>query len=200
MIAQKVVDMAYQYDVFFSYKRDPESDHWNQTVKDKLEYWLRQEPGIGDVEIFLDTEEISTGQRWKDTIETALRTSRCAVCMWSPQYFESKWCVSEWLTFEQRGQALDADLVSPARYHDGSHYPEAAKARQAVDFSPFAYTVPHFWKSEKAFEFEDPLKKFAKNLAHIVKSAPEFREDFEVVIAEDDDVQREKQIQRISNG
>src|SRR5437762_14043948 len=38
-----VFPMAYQYDVFFSYKRDPESDHWHENVKTKLEFWLKHE-------------------------------------------------------------------------------------------------------------------------------------------------------------
>ena len=28
--------MVYQYDAFFSYKRDPHSDTWHEAVKDKL--------------------------------------------------------------------------------------------------------------------------------------------------------------------
>jgi hypothetical protein len=105
--------VSYQYDAFFSYKRDPESDEWHRKVRDKLEYWvefdLHQTP-----KLFFDTEDIRTGQRWHNKLEEALRTSKCVVCIWSPLYFKSKWCVSEWTTFEQRGQAFGLDLVITA--------------------------------------------------------------------------------------
>jgi len=32
--------MSYEYDAFFSYKRDRESDQWHEVVKNKLEFWL----------------------------------------------------------------------------------------------------------------------------------------------------------------
>jgi hypothetical protein len=35
--------MGYEYDAFFSYKRDVQSDGWHQTVKEKLEFWLKLE-------------------------------------------------------------------------------------------------------------------------------------------------------------
>jgi hypothetical protein len=44
--------MAYQFDAFFSYKRDPESDDWHERVKDKLTFWLKQYLGRSDVSIF----------------------------------------------------------------------------------------------------------------------------------------------------
>ena len=50
--------MAYEYDAFFSYKRDHESDEWHERVKDKLIFWLKQELGRQDIRIFFDTEEI----------------------------------------------------------------------------------------------------------------------------------------------
>jgi hypothetical protein len=57
--------LPYQYDVFFSYKRDPESDAWHQKVKDELAYWLKMELNRPKVNIFFDTEDIRSGQRWQ---------------------------------------------------------------------------------------------------------------------------------------
>jgi TIR domain len=89
--------MSYLYDAFFSYKRDTQSDFWHQMVKDKLAHWLRVELGQPEVKIFFDTEEIHTGDRWRQKIAHALTHSKCLVCVWSPYYFQSKYCVSEWL-------------------------------------------------------------------------------------------------------
>ena len=107
--------MPYEYDVFFSYKRDSESYEWHKKVKEKLEYWLKNELGGLEVNIFFDTEDISSGELWRQKIKSALTKSKCIVCIWSPVYFKSKWCVSEWTTFEERSLVANRDLVNPAR-------------------------------------------------------------------------------------
>ena len=164
--------MPYTYDVFFSYKRQKSTDVWYLGVKDKLEIWLEQELQR-PVNIFYDSEDIRTGMRWRQKIATALLESRCMVCLWSPLYFRSKWCVAEWQTFEARGEQFDCELVVPARFHDGEHYPPQAKAVQRRDFSRFTSTSPRFWDSELALDFEqEELKGFAAEIAQIIRNAP----------------------------
>jgi hypothetical protein len=186
--------------VFFSYKRDPESDAWHLRVRDKLAHWLKMDLNRADVKIFLDTEDIRTGQRWHSKLETALRTSKCIVCIWSPLYFKSKWCVSEWTSFEQRGQALGLDLVVPARYYDGDHYPQLAQDRQSRDFSDFASTMPRFWDTDHAVEFEFTLlRPFARDLAASIRLAPQFDPNFPIVEADDSLILTDTRINRISD-
>ena len=48
--------MDYQYDAFFSYKRDAESDEWHERVRDKLMHWLKHELGRDEVRVFFDRE------------------------------------------------------------------------------------------------------------------------------------------------
>jgi len=193
--------MSYIYDAFFSYKRDPESNAWHQRVKDKLLYWLRLNLNQSNVMIFFDTEDIKTGERWRTKLQTALRSSKCAICVWSPLYFKSQWCVSEWTTFEQRGRRLGLDLVIPARYHDGEHYPRSARDRQSVDFSNYASTMPRFWDTEYAVEFERLLlRPFARDLADIIRSAPAFDPEFPVVEASADQVLQDTKITRVADG
>ena len=91
--------MNYIYDAFFSYKRDPMSDSWHEILKDNLAHWLRMELNKLDVRIFFDKEEIGTGTQWRQKLVNALSQSKCLVCIWSPCYFQSKWCISEWWTF-----------------------------------------------------------------------------------------------------
>jgi hypothetical protein len=192
--------MPYQYDVFFSYKRDLESDTWHQRVKEKMAYWLKQELRQPEVSIFFDTEDIKTGQRWRTKLRTALSVSKCVVCIWSPLYFKSKWCVSEWVTFEKRGQNYGVDLVIPARYFDGEHYPEPAKERQSRDFSKFACIMPRFWETEHAVEFDlTQLRPFASDLAQIIRAAPPFDPNFPVVEASDDLLLGDTRIDRVGD-
>jgi hypothetical protein len=109
MIEAEGRTMSYQYDAFFSYKRDRESDQWHEVVKTKLEFWLRQELQKLNVRIFFDTEEIRTGMRWRQKLSDSLKKSRCIVCFWSPLYFQSKWCVSR--NNSNRGQVVIYDLL-----------------------------------------------------------------------------------------
>ncbi len=173
--------MPYKYDVFFSYKRQKSTEIWYLGVKEKLEIWLEQELQR-NVTIFYDTEDIRSGMRWRQKIASALSESRCMVCLWSPLYFRSKWCVAEWQTFEARGEQCNRELVVPARFHDGEHFPPSAKAVQRRDFSRFTSTSPKFWDSELALLFEqEELKDFAMEIAEIIKNAPDPDENFPVI-------------------
>ena len=104
--------------------------------------------------IFFDTEEIQTGTRWRQKLAEALRQSRCIVCVWSPLYFRSKWCVSEWMTFVRREDLAKRELVASASFCDGKSFPKAALDTTWVDFSEFASTFPTFWNTEPAVTFE----------------------------------------------
>jgi hypothetical protein len=191
--------MAYSYDVFFSYKRDAQSDDWHLTVKEMLRFWLGQELRR-DVEIFIDTEDIRAGMRWKTRIADALRQSRTIACIWSPLYFQSRWCVSEWKTFMERERLCDRDLIAPASFHDGECFPAEAKARQVTDFSEYTFIAPFFWKTNGAVEFEKRrLKPFAEDLAKLIRQAPPYSENFPVVEATADDVAPEAPIVRIAH-
>ena len=192
--------MNYDYDAFFSYKRDAESDEWHEIVKNKLAFWLKHELGKQDVRIFFDAKEIRTGDQWRATIADALKRSRCIICVWSPLYFQSKWCVSEWKTFESRGQTFKKDLIVPASFFDGENFPPSAKDAQYLDFSEYASVMPSFWRTSEAYEFEkNCLKPFAVDLAKKIKNAPPYDEAFAVVEAADELVAEEEAIGRIAD-
>jgi hypothetical protein len=180
--------MSYRYDAFFSYKRNPQSNDWHEKVKEKLEFWLGQELNCTNVSIFIDNEDIRSGDRWRGKLGDALRSSKCLICIWSPFYFQSKWCVSEWQTFLRREPwAGGKSLVVPARYHDGETYPELAQDTQSADFTPFASTIPAFWETTRAVEFEQPyLQKFAQDIAACVRNAPPYDEAFPLVEASEE--------------
>jgi hypothetical protein len=192
--------IEYQFDAFFSYKRDRESDDWHEHVKSTLAFWLRQELEKQDVRIFFDREDIRTGMRWRKKLADALKGSRCIVCVWSPLYFQSQWCVSEWMTFVERERLVNRELVMPAAYFDGETFPDAAKARQFLDFSEFASTMPRFWQTESAVRFEEEkLRPFARDLAELIRSAPPYNDQFPIVESPDDQIQPEETIGRIAD-
>src|ERR1035438_888841 len=107
----------YQYDVFFSYRNHPLTSDWIARVVERLNFWLTEELGGQPARIFFDREGIRVGDRWPDTIREALKTSKCMVGLWSPSYFQSHWCVSEWRSFLARERLFAATeprrLIAP---------------------------------------------------------------------------------------
>jgi hypothetical protein len=215
--------MSYEYDAFFSYKRDRESDSWHELVKLKLAFWLKQELRKREVKIFFDTEDIRTGARWQLKIASALHRSKCIICIWSPLYFQSKWCISEWMSFVEREQFIErqqaveqgrveqgaslvaqgtkCELIVPASYFDGESFPPVATAREFMNFSDFASTMPRFWDTELAVRFETQyIRPFARDLARTIRSAPPWDPRFPIVEAPDEDVQQEGTIGRPADG
>ncbi len=192
--------MAYEYDCFFSYKRDQESDEWHRTVKKKIQHWLQQELGRSDVSIFFDTEEVHSGERWQARVADALRRSKCLVCVWSPPYFQSRWCVSEWMSFVDREKQVGRSLIVPASYFDGENFPAVAKTVQTLDFSPFASTMPGFWLTSLAVDFETQrLRPFAHHMAQAIQNAPPYDDGFPIHFADEGDVQGVKKIGRLAD-
>jgi hypothetical protein len=175
----------YKYDVFFSYKRHDLTRDWTREVHNRLKYFIMQ-TGLVDheLETFIDEESVETGDHWPERLKQALQTSRCMVCLWSPEYFRSSWCVSEWESFLARERRLNLQsqgLIAPLTLHDGDRFPAAARAVQWTDVAPYASTVPAFWMSPRAIELEDLLRTFAGQVARMIQSAPRFEADWPLV-------------------
>lgn len=166
----------YRYDVFFSHRRAPQTNDWVARVVAMLRFWLRQELADDRSEIFWDQDGIEVGDRWPEVLRIALQRSKCMVALCSSTYFESKWCSSEWESFRERERILDLTdhgLIVPARYHDCE---QRLKDIQYADLAKYTSTLPGFWKTSRAVQLEDEIKKFAKSVALVVRRAPAFQE------------------------
>jgi hypothetical protein len=92
---------------FFSYaranaKRTADSD-LVRTFREALEGDVEQLLGNVAEEIcFFDSSDIEAGAQWPTTLADALRTSRVALCLYSPHYFNSRWCGKELQVFFDR--------------------------------------------------------------------------------------------------
>lgn len=129
--------------------------------------------------MFVDEESIETGERWPARLKDGLRHSRCMISVWSPSYFNSAWCMSEWRSFRKREDAIGLKshgLIAPMRFGDGEFFPEEARSVQWTDVAPYTSLLPAFWTSHRALELEDRLKEFAMAVAKIVASAPTFQD------------------------
>ena len=131
---------------------------------------------------------------------SALLTSKCLIGIWSPLYFQSKYCVSEWQTFLKREELYNRELIIPASYHDGQHFPSAARDSQFDDFSNFTSIMARFWETDRAVEFDlRKLKAFAKDAAILIRNAPPFDDHFPLIEVDEEDVCPEHNIERIAN-
>lgn len=169
--------MGYEYDVFFSYKFDRRSLDWHKRVKDHLDYWLTQELGGSRCRIFMDLDGLSTGDHWKSKLSHALKRSKCLVAVWSPAYFQSPYCLSEWQAFRRREALLGKEstaLVAPIRFHDGEHFPEEAREVQMADFREHTSLLEAFWETRDARALEKLIQGFSSDVAKLVKNAPAF--------------------------
>lgn len=182
--------MSYKYDVFFSYRRNSLTALWHDKVVERLEFWLNNEIHDRDVTIFYDKESIEIGDMWESKIGEAIKHSRCIVAVLSPDYFKSKWCYAEILSFIQRQENLrmSGGLILGARFHDGHSFPPKIKAIQQEDFSSYASVSISFWETRKAAEFGEKIKGFAKEIARQIKNAPKFQNDFPIVIPDENEL------------
>jgi hypothetical protein len=126
-----------------------------------------------------DRHGLEPGDEWRTALREAIKTSRCVVCLWSPEYFFSRWCTTEWRSFRERGVATGRKLVVPLSVHDGDSFPVDARALKAIDISPFVIPGEGFKKTEDYPQFQKRLKSFAVTVAQCVMNAPEFA-DFEI--------------------
>lgn len=176
--------MSYEFEAFFSYKRHTLTNGWHDIVRQKIAFYTGQELELGrDAKIFFDTEDIQSGDVWRNKLSSALQKSKCVVCILTPNYFQSQYCVSELNAFIERSSLTGKSLVVSASGHDGESFPiEFKDAWQYKNFSKYMNTASGFWDSGKAADFDEYLKEFAKDLAQKILSAPDFSDQFPVTL------------------
>jgi TIR domain len=177
--------MAYQYDVFISYKNHHVTNHWVIKFEERLSYWLTQSMGGYKPNIFFDKDTIEIGSIWPNKLRNGLKFSKIILCIWTPEYFNSKWCLSEWHSFEERERQFNLNaaysLVYPIQFADGIYYPDAAQRRQPFDVRDFNATMEAFWLTPKAIELEYKIQDFAEILALGIREAPNYDENFPII-------------------
>ena len=73
-------------------------------------------------------------------------------------------------------------LIAPASRHDGNRFPIDAKSLQIAKVNDYALIATKFCDSPYAVEFEIQLvRPFARDVAKLIRQAPEFVENFPVV-------------------
>lgn len=171
--------MAYQWDVFLSYKR---SNDWPAYIEKhflpKLQHWLDTALGRTS-KIFVDVHEIETGEEWPYQLAHALAHSKVMVCLWSKEYFSSKWCALELTQMLARRKSLTGpsgappSLILGVLIHDSENLDHALNGIQK--FALQKYASP--WIAEGSLTAERLSEEIERLAGHLVKAlvnAPEY--------------------------
>lgn len=168
--------MAYEYDVFVSYRRYAEWPNWVGNVFWPLfNHWLGEE--IPGVTVFTDYD-IETGVSWPQKLGQALSRSRVLVPLLSRQYFSSPWCQLEFghmlareVSCRFRTAQSPGGLIVPAHIHDGDSFPARAREIQAAQLQQ--YTNVRLSKESRTEELlSEEIRRWVPHIAAAVRAAP----------------------------
>ena len=172
--------MSYEYDIFISYRRNPETlawikEHFVPLLSLRLEFELQRKPTI-----FVD-EQIETGTAWPAVLGAALGKSRVLIALWTGNYLTSVWCTEEFsqMLARQREAKLGTatkphGLVIPAFIHDGNSFPAEVQDIQPFEIQP--YFNPRMARnSQRAEELDATLAAKAQAIAASIEGAPAWR-------------------------
>jgi hypothetical protein len=172
--------MPYRWDVFLSYRRFKEWPGWvNDHFLPLFTHYLGEELGY-DARIFIDTEAIESGSAWPFRLAEGLSESKVMVCLWSRQYFSSKWCVSELAHMRAREnacgfgtEAQPGCLILPVILHDGEDFPVQLRHIQTTDFRDVS-NVRITRSSPRAEQLADAVRQWVPDVKEAVLRAPAY--------------------------
>jgi len=170
--------MAYQYDVFLSYRR---SNDWPRFVEKhffpKFKHWLDAALGRTS-EIFFDVHDIETGDAWPYKLANGLAHSKTMVCLWSREYFSSKWCALELTQMLARRKSFEGSsgplpLILAVVIHDSENLDHSLADIQR--FTLQDYSNP--WIAEgspTAERLSVEIERLARDVADALAQVPAY--------------------------
>lgn len=169
--------MAYEYDVFLSYRR---ANEWPKFV-DRIffpmfRHWLGAE--IGRLpRIFFDVQEIETGESWPHRLAAGVASSKIMVCLWSTEYFRSPWCQAELAHMMARRELTKQEsgplpLILALVIHDGENISPQLDNIQRLAIQEYAN--PWLARgSPKEEQLSERIRRFTVDVSRALEKAPE---------------------------
>lgn len=178
--------MAYEYEVFVSYRRAPPVADWvHDHFKRLLMDWLGVERPV-TTRVFVD-DTLETGVTWPLALKQTILRSCFLVPVFSPGYFSSQWCLAELHSMLARerelGMRTDENpegLIFPVRFNDGEHFPEDIRAIQDLDLRRLNIPGEAFRRTERYVDLIDKIQEFTQLLAGKLDAAPPWRDGWPV--------------------
>jgi hypothetical protein len=177
--------LDYQYDVFLSYRA---SNAWPQYVRahfqPMLEHWLAASLGRQS-QIFYDVNEVDPGRSWPRELANGIAHSRTMVCLWSREYFTSKWCLAELDHMNERRRSLNGSadplpLILGVVIHDGDAVDGDLRVADIQRFDMKDCNNPWMAEgSEMKAQLSLKVRDFAEYVARAVKQVPNYNPTWE---------------------
>lgn len=178
---------GYKFDIFISYCRHGSVQKWllnhfYPKFKDCLADQYAPVP-----KVYVD-RSMPRGVHWPSDLKKALRHSKILIPLFTPPYFESKWCLAEWQSMQAREKLLGLagpdnpqGLVYPILYSDSENFPMAAREISRWDFKGLSTPEPVFQTSREWIQFHHKVTDVAQDVVELLKHVPEWRPDWPVI-------------------
>jgi hypothetical protein len=173
--------MAYQYDVFISYRRTSLCTEWtHDTFLPQFEERLREEVGKTDLKIFIDKNSIEGGDDWANRLRQGLAVSRVLAPIFLSTYFQSDWCTRELAIMHHRQTQLGfmtkqnpSSLIVPFVVQDGDGFPDEAKRFESLPCHDY-YRLKLEGSAQRYVDFQDKMCDWVKAVAKAHQAAPQW--------------------------
>jgi hypothetical protein len=171
---------GYRYDVFLSFKSDSVFNEWiDDHFLPIFSAYLTQDVRVACKRayagLFYSPRTLEAGDPWPQDLKLAILQSRVAIALCSPEYFYSKWCLSEFHSFWDRAKTTQRDLLVPVKIYDGEGFPtEVTGGLQFKDFGEFVIIGEAFKSTPKYVRFQEELKRFSVLVARRISQAPDY--------------------------
>ncbi|MBV6441777.1 MAG: toll/interleukin-1 receptor domain-containing protein [Haliscomenobacteraceae bacterium CHB4] len=176
--------MAYEYEVFISYRRTdepPVQTFLERSFIGVFRGLLNEMLQPNGVRIFYDRHDIRTGKKWPGTIHKGLAHSKILVPILIPSYFHREWCLREYAVFyhrEQQANMGDDGLIFPVLFTKVGDLPAHVTERiQLADFSEYNYGEIRKDSPENK-PFRKAVERFAKDVFDGLSKTPAWNPDW----------------------
>ena len=175
--------MAYEHDIFISYRHDCPTTPWIMGVflPELTKRLIPKRPER--IRIFSDLD-IRAGAKWAKLLPRKVASSQILIPMLTPYYFGSEWCRRELALMMEREETLglnldensETGLVIPVRLCDGEKFPD--RIGEIQHFCNFGnYTMMR--KGTKTWtQFQQQMDRFSDEIDELLDLAPDFNDSF----------------------
>ncbi len=186
------MERGYVHDIFISYRHEGPAHTWvTEYFFPLLKKWLPEfmppDYKFNDESIFIDLQ-IETGNSWPIQLNEALRTSRCLLPVWSPQYFRSEWCRAELDTMLEREKILGlrkdhnwSGIIHPVVFQSASLIPPEYRTIQYTDLSQWGIDEPVFRSSPEFLQLVSHVKAICPKLWSMMQTAPDWQNNWPII-------------------
>ena len=183
--------MAYEWDIFISYKKDYSSsiDKYSLALRKRwlkeiflpyLEFALQGELGRNP-KIFWDEQGLDTGDAYSNKLIQKLTGSKCLVAILSnPYFYDSEWCLREFCFMKLRyitsREEFPNTFIFPFLFQPTNTEHPLLSDIHFSNFIKYNKVGKAFIESEDFLEFQDDINRIAAELSKIIRLPPTWSE------------------------